>query len=218
MRVLLISANTEQINMPVLPLGMACVAAAVRNAGHEVETLNLMARRGDIREYLDEAVAGFGPDIVGISVRNIDDQTMDPPHFLLDSVKPVIEAIRSSADVPILLGGAGYSIFPKSTLDYLGADLGIRGEGEQVLPVLLDRLEKTAPVEDLPGVFTRRGDGGGPPKTIEDLAASPLPLPEVHLRLPEELAGEEIWIPFRPVGAAPWIAVTAQRRPSKAAG
>ncbi len=42
MKVLLISANTEQINMPVLPLGMAYIAAAVQNAGHEVKTVNLM--------------------------------------------------------------------------------------------------------------------------------------------------------------------------------
>jgi hypothetical protein len=33
MRVLLISANTESLNMPVLPLGMACVAAAGAAAG-----------------------------------------------------------------------------------------------------------------------------------------------------------------------------------------
>ena len=31
MRVLLISANTEQINMPVLPLGLAYVAAAAKS-------------------------------------------------------------------------------------------------------------------------------------------------------------------------------------------
>jgi hypothetical protein len=42
MRVLLISANTEQINMPVLPLGLAFIAAAVQSAGHEVKMLNLM--------------------------------------------------------------------------------------------------------------------------------------------------------------------------------
>jgi len=41
-RVLLISANTETMNMPVLPLGLACVAAATRNAGNEVALLNLM--------------------------------------------------------------------------------------------------------------------------------------------------------------------------------
>ena len=37
MRVLLISANTEQINMPVLPLGLAYVAAAADNQGAYAE-------------------------------------------------------------------------------------------------------------------------------------------------------------------------------------
>ena len=44
MKVLLISANTEQINMPTLPLGLACVAAATRKAGHDVAYLDLMAQ------------------------------------------------------------------------------------------------------------------------------------------------------------------------------
>jgi hypothetical protein len=39
MKVLLISANTEQINMPTLPLGLACVAASARKAGHTVRYL-----------------------------------------------------------------------------------------------------------------------------------------------------------------------------------
>jgi len=45
MRVLLISANTEKINMPTLPLGLACVAAATQEAGHEVAMLDLMAEK-----------------------------------------------------------------------------------------------------------------------------------------------------------------------------
>ena len=32
MRVLLISANTEMINMPVLPLGLGCIARATQEA------------------------------------------------------------------------------------------------------------------------------------------------------------------------------------------
>jgi hypothetical protein len=42
MIVLLISANTEQINMPVLPLGLAHIAAALDEQGHTVKMLNLM--------------------------------------------------------------------------------------------------------------------------------------------------------------------------------
>ena len=49
MRVLLIAANTERINMPTLPLGLAVVATAVRQAGHEVTSLDLLRRRHPFR-------------------------------------------------------------------------------------------------------------------------------------------------------------------------
>ena len=42
MRVLLISANREEIYMRTLPLGLACVAAATKKQGHEVTLLDLM--------------------------------------------------------------------------------------------------------------------------------------------------------------------------------
>ncbi|MCY2991800.1 MAG: hypothetical protein NTY19_28580 [Planctomycetota bacterium] len=43
MKVLLMSANTERITMPSLPLGLSLVAAAVRRSGHEVAFLDLLA-------------------------------------------------------------------------------------------------------------------------------------------------------------------------------
>src|SRR5210317_968230 len=140
MKILLISANTEQINMPVLPLGMACVGAAVQNAGHEVKILNLMMVR-DIRGLLREDISGFTPDVIGISVRNIDDQLMERPNFLLDQVRTVVSECRNFSDAPIVLGGAGYSIFPRRALEYLNADMGIQGEGEKAFVMLLERLE-----------------------------------------------------------------------------
>jgi hypothetical protein len=42
-RILLISANTEKLKMPTLPLGLSLVAAAVRRAGHAVDFLDLPA-------------------------------------------------------------------------------------------------------------------------------------------------------------------------------
>ena len=89
MKVLLISANTEQINMPVLPLGMAQVAAAAQTAGHHVKTVNLMMA-GDIGERVRGSVLSFQPEVIGISVRNIDDQVMEDTEFLLDPVKAVV--------------------------------------------------------------------------------------------------------------------------------
>jgi radical SAM superfamily enzyme YgiQ (UPF0313 family) len=45
MKVLLLSANTEKINMPTLPLGLACVAASTQKAGHDVAVVDLMAEK-----------------------------------------------------------------------------------------------------------------------------------------------------------------------------
>jgi hypothetical protein len=55
MRVLLISANTEKINMTVLPLGLACVAAATQTSGHEVAMVDLMMEN-DSQLALQEAI------------------------------------------------------------------------------------------------------------------------------------------------------------------
>ena len=129
MKVLLISANTEQINMPVLPLGLAYVAAAADNQGHTVKMLNLMMQT-DTLKALHETIVEFNPEIIGISVRNIDDQNMENQRFLLEAVKGVVITCRKYSDATIVLGGAGYSIFPQATLDFLEADIGIQGEGE----------------------------------------------------------------------------------------
>ena len=89
MKVLLISVNTEQINMPVLPLGLAYVSAAADTQGHTVKMLNLMMQT-DAHKALHEAIVDFNPEIIGISVRNIDDQKMENPRFLLGTVKEVV--------------------------------------------------------------------------------------------------------------------------------
>lgn len=196
MKVLLISANTEQINMPVLPLGMAYVAAAAQNAGHEVNTVNLMAAQ-DIRRPLKAAVQGFEPEVIGISVRNIDDQVMENPVFLLDPVKKVIAECRCLSDAPIVLGGAGYSIFPRRVLDYLKADMGIQGEGETAFVMLLERLERQADVSAIPGLCLPAAGGRQKSRFVKDLDDHPRPLPNVHLHLPCNAKDEEIWIPVQ---------------------
>ena len=80
------------------------------------------------------AIESLRPDVIGIAVRNIDDQSMENTRFLLQEVKDVVAACRSHSQAPIILGGAGYSIFPESVLSYLGADAGIQGEGEAAFP------------------------------------------------------------------------------------
>ena len=140
MRVLLISVASDAGSMVPLPLGLACVAAATELAGHEVRLLSL-GWGADREPNIREAIEAHSPDVIGLSVRNVDDQNMQCPRFLLDSLKPVVAACRAASSSPIVVGGAGYSIFPQTALAYLGADIGIHGEGEAAFPALLFWLE-----------------------------------------------------------------------------
>jgi len=196
MRVVLISANTEQVNMPVLPIGMARVAAAVEKAGHEVRILNLM-RPEHVSHSLQDALHGFQPHVMGISVRNIDDQYRESPRFLLPPVKQLVRECRRLSRAPLVLGGPGYSIFPEAVLEYLQADYGIHGEGEHAFPLLLDRLDRGLSPSDVHGLLSPGEGAKGQPQRIRDLDAYPLPEPEKHLYIPTDENREEIWVPFQ---------------------
>jgi radical SAM superfamily enzyme YgiQ (UPF0313 family) len=193
MRVLFISANTEKINMPALPLGLACVATATRKSGHDVAMVDLMTEK-DTRSVLRGAIEGFRPDMIGISVRNIDDQNMENPRFLLDPVKKVVAGCRSLSKATIVLGGAGYSIFPERALSFLGADMGIQGEGEVVFPGLIERMERGASLSGLAGLYLP-GQGLGCKRTFAK-NLDVLPLPDIELwPLPSQK--ERLWMPVQ---------------------
>lgn len=154
MKVLLVSANTEQFNMPAMPLGLACVAAAADEAGHEVLMIDLMFEM-DPGAVLGKSIAEFNPECIGISIRNIDDQNYQSSAFFLDKVKEIVAICRKLSPAPVVLGGAGYSIFPEEVLFYLSADMGIEGDGDIIFPALLDRLEKNADTSEIPGLLIR---------------------------------------------------------------
>jgi radical SAM superfamily enzyme YgiQ (UPF0313 family) len=192
MRVLLISANTEKINMPAIPLGLMCVAEATRSAGHQVELLDLMFQQ-DPEGALRKKLAEFEPEVIGISVRNIDDQSLASPNFLLEKVRPLVEWCRTSSAAPLILGGAGYSIFPDEVLEYLGADLGVQGEGEKIFPAILERIGRGEDPANLPGVHVAGRTGGPDPEFCADLDAFPLPRDDAWLAFDPD--NEDIWIP-----------------------
>jgi radical SAM superfamily enzyme YgiQ (UPF0313 family) len=194
MKVLLISANTERINLPTFPLGLACVAQATIEAGHKVECVDLLSA-GDPRKVLRNSVSTFVPEIIGISVRNIDDQNMANPRFLLEQAREVVTWCRELSNASIVLGGAGYSLFPESALDYVGADMGIQGEGETAFPLLLRHLEKGGFPARLPGLYVR-GQGLPGKRTFAGrLDSLPLPDPALFPTAPYE--GEDFWVPVQ---------------------
>ncbi|HYW47885.1 MAG TPA: radical SAM protein [Bryobacteraceae bacterium] len=176
-----------------MPLGPAFVAAACRRAGHEAVLLNLMFERDPVAA-LQKCVEEFRPEVIGISVRNVDDQNMASPKFLLTAARDVVATCRRLSGAPIVVGGPGYSMFPESALRFLQADMGIRGEGETVFPELLERLESRADPYGLPGVYLPEHLPAG---RLFSTSLDDLPLPEPELWLPAAPESRELWIPVQ---------------------
>jgi lipid biosynthesis B12-binding/radical SAM protein len=128
MKIVLISSNTATSPYPVYPLGMSMVAAALRDAGHEVLTLDLLHRSQ--AEAL-AVIAAENPRLIGISIRNIDNVNLLNEKRYIPDVTALVAALREVSDATILLGGAGFSILPERILQETGADYGIVGEGER---------------------------------------------------------------------------------------
>ncbi len=153
MKLLLLSANTTQSPYPVYPLGLDYIAGTLQPR-HEVAILDMNVVGG--LERLEAAVREFGPDVIGLSVRNIDNVDTVATKSFVQGYERIIRVIRGCAKAPIVLGGSGFSIFPGELMSLLDADFGVVGEGEY-LGSLLDALENGTAVADLPGIMRRGG-------------------------------------------------------------
>ena len=162
MNVLLISANTLTTPYPVYPLGLDYVAAALEPK-HKVMIADMNCAD---EEALGRMIADFQPGVVGISLRNIDNTDTTDPHGFLTQYRRLIQFVRSRTSAPVILGGAGFSIFPEKIMALLDADYGISGEGER-LAALLDALTANDSVKDLPGVITLN-NAYSPPVPLSD--------------------------------------------------
>ncbi|WP_338084563.1 B12-binding domain-containing radical SAM protein [Desulfoprunum benzoelyticum] len=180
--------------MPAMPLGLACVVEATRNAGHHVTMLDLMFQI-DVHTALQTVIMEVRPECIGISVRNIDDQNIGTRNFLLDKVKEVVAVCRQLTAVPIVLGGAGYSMYPESALAYLGADFGIEGEGETAFPALLTQLENHGDLSRIPGLYSR--EHGLHQGRICSDNLDQFPLPGTNILSASASQSHDPWIPVQ---------------------
>ena len=143
---------------------------------------------------IGDSIGNLCPDVIGISVRNIDDQVMESPQFLLSPVREVVATCQRLSGAPIVLGGAGCSIFPESALRYLGANMGIRGEGEAVFPAVLERMARRSPVSGIPRLYLP-----GQPPTGRSFVTNldDLPLPDAKLFMPSISRSVDCWVPVQ---------------------
>lgn len=151
MNVLIINTNRNRNPMPVMPLGACMVAEATARAGHAVQLLDLMFCRSPVRA-VREALACQQPDLVGLSIRNIDNNDMQQPEFYPAELTEILAAIRRWRAVPIVLGGAAVAVMPEELLRYTEADCAVTGDGESAFPALLDEIASAQDFARIPGL------------------------------------------------------------------
>jgi len=180
-RVLMVSLNQYDFPYPVFPLGAAQVTAALRQAGHVVRFVDCNLDPGNVSEW----VTGFQPEVIGISLRNIDDALIQKRETFFESLIGLVRELRHHTAAPVVLGGSGYSIFPRELLEASGADYGIEGEGETPFLALIDALNNGREASGLPGLVHRRGTTVVVNPRTRTGSAADIPMPELSPGLAE---------------------------------
>jgi len=173
-RVLLVNLNKYTQPYPVYPLGLSYINGALRDAGYETLLWDTHVNRGEITD----CAKNFRPDFIGLSLRNIDNAQSHNPLSFVRELADCCSSLRAVTRAPVIVGGSGFSIFPKELLELTGADYGIQGEGEAPLLALLaalrarenenaahdthDAHDPRAAVRGIPGVVWREGRAVSP--------------------------------------------------------
>ncbi|MFH1024001.1 MAG: radical SAM protein [Planctomycetota bacterium] len=156
MRVLFINANRFKLPWPVMPFGMCCVASAVEKAGYDVKILDLCFAKDPARE-IETAVETYTPDVVGVSIRNIDNSAGYNTRFLLEDVShDVIGPLRRAFGGPVVIGGPSVGINGEEMLAYFDLEYAIRGDGERGMVEFLDRIKAGKGWHGVPGLVVRK--------------------------------------------------------------
>jgi hypothetical protein len=156
MRILLIATNRHNRWMSKdevrpLPIGLAYVAAYIDSQRHPLRIMDLMFS-DDYLEDVDQAIHEFNPQLVGLSIRNLDNGSCVDPQSALPVTREVIQRVRSCSTAAIVCGGPAFSVLPQECFQYLEPDIGLVGDAAETFAELVDLLEKGKSYKQLPGV------------------------------------------------------------------
>jgi len=152
MRVLLVQSYLGDNEAPVYPIGLASLAASL-TPEHAVSLFDPNVSEKPF-EGIRERIVSFQPDVVGVSLRNIDSTNKRRVVDYFPLFQQVLSVVRKNSDVPLVVGGSGFSMFAQEIMEREAViDLGLYLEGEETFKGLLQRLD--AP-ESCPSVYFRK--------------------------------------------------------------
>lgn len=160
------SALERRFKTFYFPLGLLYLAAAAREAGHDVAVFDGTFARGE--GAFIHALNTFAPEVVCIGSWI----TVQPAALRLAQM-------AAGQGVPVIVGGPGPTASPAAYLEHPAVDVVVIGEGERTLVDLLAALNAARALDDVEGLALRDGSGGviesGKRAIVHDLDSLPLP-------------------------------------------
>lgn len=151
MKVLMVNANREVTYTPVAPLGLAYLCTALQSCGHEISFLDLSLIDNWFAE-LERSITSFQPEVIGVSIRNIDNSSYTQYINYLPLTREIIDRIKDLSKAPVVLGGSGFTLQPGILLGYFDCCYGVIGEGELAFPLLLKWFENKGSITQLDAI------------------------------------------------------------------
>jgi len=156
MKILLVQAYNGRYEQEekIFPLGLCYIAESLKD--HEIQMIDLNLFPRPLYE-LKRIMESFVPDIVGISLRNIDTTQKRDPFYYFKNLEPIIHLVKQlDPFVKLVLGGAGFSMFAREIMERIPKiDFGVYLEGEESTPELIRNLNEP---EIVKGVFFRKDE------------------------------------------------------------
>lgn len=148
MKILLVQSYSDKEEIKVYPLGLVRLASCINS--HEVRICDLNLYENPYVK-LEKELLEYNPDLVGISLRNIDNQNRLNPIYHYKEFTAAIKKIKTiKPDSLIIVGGPGYSMFAKEIMERnVELDFGVYLEGEETFPELLRNLDNPEAVNGL---------------------------------------------------------------------
>src|SRR3989338_9071561 len=151
MKLLLVQSYLGGNEPLAFPLGLACIAAQLN--GHMLRGFDANTSTHPFDE-LKEIIKDFSPEVIGLSLRNIDSTNKREVVFYYSYLKKTIDAIKEVSDAKIMVGGSGFSMFAREIMEEEPRiDYCIFLEGEITVPALLDNISSH---EGVKGIFYRK--------------------------------------------------------------
>lgn len=142
MHILLIKPSTE--GGVRIPQGLIYLASAIKHSGHNV-TIHDEALMTDPEESLQE-ILNYDADIVGLSVYT------EP--WNLRRSQLISKALKAKSKTKtVIWGGWHPSLYPHTCLENEHVDIVVRGPGEKIICELLNALEHSSSLREIPGLL-----------------------------------------------------------------